>query len=339
MPEPLHPQIPTAPHGGHAGLDSSGPDRSGLDFSVNSNPYGPNPVLVTAASTADLASYPDAQHRPTRRRLADWHGLDAEQISLGVGASELLYRLALAYLRPGAAVLSLGPAFGEFGRACRLAGAELIEAELNGRASELEALRPTLVYLCRPHNPLGVSLPLEEVQALAERCQASDALLILDEAYLPLSPEVGTVDHPAVVRLRSPGKAHGVVGLRLAYALSSAQVGAQLRNLAPAWALPSPTLAALEALPDGQRWLDGTLPPWRAGAAVLAKQLGRLTEVSYAGLPFFLAHLGPDVLEALSARDIYLRDCSSYGLSGWARLSARRAEENSVLFTALGELL
>ena len=329
MPEAQHLQIPAAPHGGHP--------AGGLDFSVNSNPFGPNPVLLTAARAADVSHYPEAQHLSTRRVLANWHGLEPEQITLGVGVSELLYRLCRTYLTPGSQVISVGPAFGEFARACQVEGARLdtVNLEVGAALAALETSRPVLVYLCRPHNPLGTSWPLEEVRTLADACARLGALLILDEAYLPLAPDVQSLNHPAVIRLHSPGKAHGVVGLRLAYALSGERVTAELQNLAPAWAIPAPTLAALEALPQAQSWLDETLPRWQSEADWLAEQLTHLTKVQHAGLPFFLARLSAEQVKRLAERGFFMRGCTSYGLSGWARLSARQRKDNAALLAAL----
>ncbi len=310
-----------------------------MDFSVNSNPFGPNPVLLAAARAADVSRYPQAQHLGTRRILADWHGLETEHVTLGVGASELLYRICRAYLAPGSQVISVGPAFGEFARACQVEGARLntLNLEVESALAALETSRPTLtlVSLCRPHNPLGTSWPLSEVQTLADACTQLGALLILDEAYLPLAPDVQSLNHPAVIRLRSPGKAHGVVGLRLAYALSSEKVAVELQNLAPAWAIPAPTLAALEALPQAQGWLDETLPRWQGEATWLAGGLAELTEVQHVGVPFFLARLSAKQVKRLAERGFFMRDCTSYSLSGWARLSARRREDNAALLTAL----
>ena len=293
--------------------------------------------MLAAARAADVSPYPEAQHLCTRRILAEWHGLSAEQITLGVGASELLYRFCRTYLTPGSQVISVGPAFGEFARACQLEGARLDTVALDSGAAlaALETSQPVLVSLCRPHNPLGTSWPLSEVKTLADACADSGALLILDEAYLPLAPDVRSLHHPAVIRLRSPGKAHGVVGLRLAYALSGEKVAAELQNLAPAWAIPAPTLAALEALPQVQGWLDETSPRWQGEAVWLAEQLAPLTEVQHAGLPFFLAQLPAKKVKRLAERGFFLRDCTSYGLSGWARLSARRREDNAALLAAL----
>lgn len=108
-------------HGG-----PQGPDEVLLDFSVNTNPLGPNPALLRAWREAPLVSYPDPHYTKARRALAAWHDWDVEGVVLGVGASELLHRLARALIRPGDVVLSLGAPFGEFAKGVALQGGRLL---------------------------------------------------------------------------------------------------------------------------------------------------------------------------------------------------------------------
>ncbi len=334
MPEPLHPQLGRAPHGGPGARPFGG-----LDFSVNANPFGPNPLLLRAVREADHAHYPDPHYRTLRESLARWHGTEADGVVPASGASELLHRLARAYLRPGDPVLSVLAPFGEFGRAVQLQGGRL-EVALPELAAA--AVRPgvRLVYLGHPHNPTGQHLAPEALEALHLACQGADALLILDLAYAPFLdlPCPPASDH--LVCLHSPGKAHGLVGARPAYALASPAVAAALHNLAPAWAVPAGTAALLEALPEAQDFLLATLPQVARNAADLAGELARHFEVEHHGTPYLTVRVGDAarVAAGLLARKLKVRDCASYGLPEWIRVSARGQDENVRLTGALKEV-
>lgn len=332
MPEALHPVLPPAPHGG-----PDGAPFTGLDFSVNANPYGPNPALRRAAGEADPGRYPDPAYRRLRARLADWHGHDPAGVVPGVGASELLHRAVRAYLPAGGAALSLGAPFGEFARAVRLAQAQLCISNLGTAVADLRRQRPKLVYAGSPHNPTGAVLDVGQLAALLRACAKVDALLLLDEAYAPFlehAPEVPAHSH--LLRLHSPGKAHGLVGLRPAYALAAPGVAGALLNLAPAWALPAPTAAVLEALPDAQAFLAETLPELRAATRHLAAALGQPAP----RVPFFLLPVpdAPRAAAELLARGLRVRDAGSYGFPGHLRLSARQPEDNARLVAAWQDL-
>lgn len=343
MPDPLQPPLPRAPHGGPPPGDAPhATDAPILDFSANVNPLGPNPRLVGAARFADYAAYPDPAMRAVRESLAGLHGAAPDEVVPATGASELLHRVARAYLAPGSLALTVLAPFGEFARAVALQRADLREVAPGEAPDVVRAARPALVYLSRPHNPLGVRLPAADVTALAEACAEVGALVVLDEAYADLDPKLEPVPaHPALLRVRSPGKVQGLVGLRLGYAVGPADVIAALDNLAPAWPVATPALAALEALPREGKFLKDTVPVWRAKAEALVGSLATAITAHDVGLPFFTLDVGDArrVAGALLSRGVRVRDCASYGLPHLLRISARRSEDNRVLVHALRDVL
>lgn len=309
----------------------------GLDFSVNTNPYGPSPVLLQALLNADHAHYPDPTYLAVRSRLADWHGVNPENVAVSVGASDLLHRLARAFLPGGGTLLSLHAPFGELARAAQLQGAPVVVV------SDLQEEWPpdvSLVYVGYPHNPTGQALTLVQLRQLAEQCAASGALLIVDEAYAAFADLPDPPPHPNLIRLLSPGKAHGLVGARPAYALAAAHVIRALDNLAPAWHVPAGTAAVLASLPEAQGFLVQTLPRVSRHARELAAQLARFGMVEHHATPYLLLKVGnaQAVSAALLTSGIKVRDCASYDLPEWIRVSARLPDENAALIEAIRRL-
>ncbi|WP_261665072.1 aminotransferase class I/II-fold pyridoxal phosphate-dependent enzyme [Deinococcus sp. Marseille-Q6407] len=290
---------------------------------MNSNPYGPNPVLLEAVQAADQTRYPDPAYTSVRAALAGWHGVDPAAVALSVGASDLLHRCVRALSLPGEKLLSLHAPFGELARAAALQG---LQVEVMDRVPAALSPGTRLVYLGQPHNPTGRCLPPAEVTALAGVCAAAGAWLLLDLAYAPF---VGAepLHHPAVINLLSPGKAHGLVGARPAYALADPPLCARLDNLAPAWHLPAGTAALLQALPSpvAQAFLHVTLPQVQASAAALAAGLRPLGTVEHHGTPFLTLEVGDaaSCVAALLQRGLRVRDCASYGLPGHLRVSTQ----------------
>ena len=335
MPDPVHPQLTPALHGGPSRVSFAG-----LDFSVNANVYGPNPMLLRAVQHADHARYPDSAYRTVRERLGAWHGLHAACVVPAVGASELLHRLARAYLRPGDRVLSVLAPFGEFGRAAALERATM-ETISPGQIVNAVQSGAKLVYLGQPHNPTGALLSADNLTALQRSCQQADALLIVDLAYAPFLRVPDPPLTPWTVLLHSPGKAHGLVGARPAYALAMPRVAAALNNLAPAWVLPAGTAALLEALPDAQTFLKDSLPKVSRNAAQLGQDLSSSFEVERHNTPFMTLRIrdAASMSAALLQRGFRVRDCASYGLPDQLRISARLPEENVRLAQVIRALL
>ncbi|MFC4452829.1 aminotransferase class I/II-fold pyridoxal phosphate-dependent enzyme [Deinococcus sonorensis] len=335
MPVPLHPTLPPAQPGG---LDSTAFVR--LDFSVTTNPYGPNPLLMRAVQTADQARFPDPQYREARNALARLHGVKPASVVPGLGGPELLHRIVRGYLPQGGRALSAGAASREFTRAVQLAGGTL---EPLPPAELAAALRSDvqLVYVGHPHNPTGHTYTDEVLGQLLVACQANDTLLVLDQTYAPFVGLRMPPLHSHLVTVSSPGRAHGLPGLRPAYAVAALETATALWNLAPAWLLPAATAAVLAALPQAQTHLNETLPLVDEDARELARALARVGRVEHHGTPFLTVQL-PDaarVAQALLDRGLRVRECSDLGLTDTLRISVRRPEDNATLQNALLSVL
>ena len=90
------------------------------DFSVNSNPLGPQEAVVRAVrdSAVRMVHYPDVQCEGLRNAISSFEGVDASEILCGNGAAELFFAAVLA-VKPKRALLP-APTFAEYENALRL---------------------------------------------------------------------------------------------------------------------------------------------------------------------------------------------------------------------------
>lgn len=320
-----------------------------LDFSVNSNPYGPSPTVAAALAKVPLDRYPDRQGIALRRALARHLGVGLDQIALGNGTAELLNLIALAYVAAGDRVLIAGPTFGEYARAAQLMGGrvEIVnarpESDFRFDTAALERSlaedHPRLFFLCRPNNPTGSLLPLEVLVTWAK--SQPGTLFVVDEAYLAFSAgctsalSLGTSN---VLVLRSMTKDYALAGLRLGYAVGDPKVIEPLACASPPWNTSSLAQAAgLAALAD-QAYLRRTLDQL---AEAKVRMLAALEAQGLAPLPssvhYYLLKVGDAAAfrSALLRRRIMVRDCTSFGLPDYVRIATRCPEENSELVEAL----
>jgi cobalamin biosynthetic protein CobC len=124
-----------------------------------------------------------------------------------------------------------------------------------------------------PNNPDGRLAPVARLAETARAMAAKGGLLIVDEAFadfLPaeasLAPRAG---EESLVLLRSFGKAYGLPGVRLGFALCGAGLAERLRAILGPWSVSGPALAiGAAALADA---------PWLAGRCLaLAQDAARL---------------------------------------------------------------
>src|SRR5260370_20246102 len=168
-----------------------------LDFSVNTNPYGPSPREREAVANAIIDRYPDRECLELRRAILDQElagaTLPLGSIVCGNGTAELIWAIARAYLKPGLKAAMPGPTFGEYRVASLAAGATVLEfgaqatewfqPDTTAVAAWVHGEQPSLGWLCNPNNPTGIWLDQHHIGHLAEACQSTGAILVCDESY------------------------------------------------------------------------------------------------------------------------------------------------------------
>ena len=101
-----------------------------------------------------------------------------------------------------------------------------------------------MVFVCSPNNPTGNAQPVDAVASLAGR---TDALVIVDEAYIEFGGATClplVADHPNVVVTRTMSKAFALAGARIGYALGSPDVIGDLQRVRLPYHLSAITQAA-----------------------------------------------------------------------------------------------
>lgn len=336
----------------HAELAALGLDATQLlDFSSNLNPFGPPAGVRVALALLDPAPYPDRSCHALRLALAARHRCAPAAILPGNGANELIHLLARALLQPGDVALIVGPSYGEYAHASRLAGARPLEVcahECARFALDTELLhivlhsaRPRLTWLCAPNNPTGVDASPLLIAELAAQCTAHGGLLVVDRSYYDLRramhPEHPAPDTAGVIWLHSLTKSHALAGLRLGYLLAAPALVERVAAYQPAWSVSSAAQAAgLAALADAA-FLPTTVPQLWAASDGLYAGLSELGLYLWRGaLPFMLVRTGDGAATraALLRRGCVVRDCASFGLPAWVRLAPRRPAENGRLVEA-----
>jgi L-threonine-O-3-phosphate decarboxylase len=320
-----------------------------LDFSSNVNPYGPSPSVRAALERVPLECYPDRNARQFCEIAAACHGVPADWVLAGNGSSELLLLMALAYLERDSTALVLGPTYSEYARVAAIVGARvetvLATAEtgfavpVSKARDMLDSIRPRICFLCNPNNPTGQPLPSGTIRDWAERFPST--LFVVDEAYAEFAPAVESavpIGEPNVLVLRSMTKAWGLAGLRLGYAMGDLRVIDALRRVRIPWSVSSLAQAAgIAALHDGDH-LRRTLARIAEDKSTIENALRRQgAEVIPSAAHFFLVRVADaaQTRARLLAEKILVRDCTSFGLTQFIRISPRTPPENERVVAAL----
>ena len=247
---------------------------------------------------------------------------DPAMIVAAPGTQALIQLLPRVLPQPHIAIP--GPTYAEHAAAWGTAGTEVL--------SDLTTC--SAATLCNPNNPDGTRHGLDAVASLADRL----ALLVVDEAFADFEPGPGAatlLPRPGLVVLRSFGKAYGLAGLRLGFALAEPGLAARLRNALGPWAVSGPAITiGTEALSD-TGWRTAAATTAHAAAARLDGLLERAGFGIKGGTTLFRLAAGPDaaqVAERLGRAGILVRSFDHtptalrFGLPGdeaaWSRLAS-----------------
>lgn len=325
-----------------------------VDFSVSSNPFSCSAAVLNAVKEAVIDRYPDSESTALRKRLSEELSVSPENILVGSGSMEVIRLAAQAYFAEGDTVLILKPTFGEYEVACRVAGAlveELWAEEEKGFCFDIDAAveaikrhHPKGVFICNPNNPVGDYLSRKDIEKVLNAC-GDDSLLIMDEAYIAFTegewPAISLIGKGNLICLRSMTKDYALAGLRLGYAVASAEVIRNLRRVCPPWNVNDVAQrAGLAALKDGE-YLKECEVKIRQARNYLADEM---SQMGYKVLPsntnFFMAKVGDaKAFRAALLKDgLMVRDCTSFGLPQYVRIAARTMPECQQLIKAIGKI-
>jgi threonine-phosphate decarboxylase len=231
-------------HGGAA------PDEA-IDFSTSINSLGPPAVAIEEyhRAAASLPCYPAPYADALGQRIADWIGIDADDVLVGNGSTQLIYLLArvMRWRRP----IVVTPTFSEIANALILVEAAPHAIELS-RDHDFELHMDDVtralengadaILLGRPNSPTGAMVSFDEATAIAFECARFGAHCVFDEAFIDFSADPRSLAQlvpcaPNVIVLRSMTKIFAIPGLRLGFVVASPPSIARLRAMLEPWSV------------------------------------------------------------------------------------------------------
>ena len=288
----------------------------------------PDPESVAALQAAAAAAYGLAAQ-----------GLAGPAMVVAAPGSQAIIGV-LPHLLPPGRVGIVSPTYAEHRGSWEGAGREVAEV---ASPDALDGCR--VGVLCNPNNPDGRRLTPPDVLALADRMAQDGGMLVVDEAFA--DPGERIEPHPALVRLRSFGKFHGLGGLRLGFAILPPGLAPRLRRILGPWPVSGPAVAIGTAALRDAAWTRATrlrLEHDSARLDLLLRRAGLRAAGSGGTSLFRLVHEPDGLWERLGERGILVRRFAQgwlrFGLPGaqdeWTRLEAALAAASSAPVRSAG---
>ena len=256
------------PRGDYAPLTPYDPGRTpvAVDLSDNTNLWGPNPAALEAVRNAppdSLTRYPSVYAPELKEAVARRYGVPAEAVTTGCGSDDILDSVFRASTLPPGLMTFPAPTFSMVEIFARMNGLEarsLPWSRVEVDPARLLLDEPDLIYLCRPNNPTGMSLPREWILALLALGGPDGPIVVLDEAYADYAEDSFIQEAPGTDRLlvlRTLSKLHGLAGLRVGFAVGPAALVQEAeKSRGPYKVSQMGVLAALAAMGDTSDWAE-----------------------------------------------------------------------------------
>jgi histidinol-phosphate aminotransferase len=335
-----------------------------LKLASNENPLGISPkariALTTPLETLEL--YPDGSGYNLKQAIAHKFGIQAAQITLGNGSTDVLDMIARAYLGKIRSVVLSQYAFAVYRIASSLVGATLRIADANPpehptmpyghNIDNLLAQVDTqtrVVFIANPNNPTGTWLRKDELHRLLQQIP-NDVLVVIDEAYTEYVQDTDFPNSlewleafPNLVITRTFSKIYGLAGLRVGYAVSHPAVADMLNRVRQACNVNTLALAAAEAALDDDAFIQDSVT---TNAAGLQQWFDACAKHGWKYIPTVGNFITVDcerpatpVYESLLREGIIVRPMSAYQLPQHLRITIGTETQNNRCIEALRNLL
>lgn len=204
-------------------------DKKYIKLNTNENPYPPSPKVIEAISNADkkdLRLYPDPNADELRNSIADFYGLNMDQVFVGNGSDEILGFAFGAFFEPGNKILFADITYSFYPVYANLFHLDYQTVPLDNDFSiqvDKYLTDNGGVVIANPNAPTSRYLSCEEIEKVIEyNYRVCGKVVIVDEAYIDFGGEsvIKYIDkYPNLLVIHTLSKSRSLAGMRVGYAM------------------------------------------------------------------------------------------------------------------------
>ncbi|MDY5497143.1 MAG: histidinol-phosphate transaminase [Anaerobutyricum sp.] len=201
-------------------------NKNVVKLNTNENPYPPSPKVMEAmGKTDDLRLYPDPTAGMLVDAIAEYKGLNSDQIFVGVGSDDVLAMAFLTFFNSDRPIF-----FPDITYSFYDVWADLFRIPFDTKPLDEEFLIHPADYYWQnggvvfpnPNAPTGVFMPLSEIEDILRHNQ--DVVVIVDEAYVDfggVSAQVLLPKYENLLVVQTFSKSRSMAGMRIGFAIGS----------------------------------------------------------------------------------------------------------------------
>lgn len=326
-----------------------------VKLNTNEAPYPPSPQVLAAIQGIDgeaLRRYPDPESSALRDAMAQYHGLDPQQVFLGNGSDEVLAHVFQGLLQQDQPLLFPDISYSFYPVWCELYGIafEQIPLREDFTIDVAAYARPNGgIIVPNPNAPTGIVLDLAGIRRLLEANPGR--VVVIDEAYIDFGGDSAVSlidDYENLLVVQTLSKSRALAGLRVGMAFGQPHLidGLQrIKNSFNSYPLDAIAQRAVIASLADEDWFQDSRRKVIATRARLTKGLEALgfgVLPSAANFVFATPGSGRDakgLFLALREQGIVVRYFDKPRISDYLRITVGTDEQCDALLEALPALL
>lgn len=308
-----------------------------VKLASNENPNGTSPKVVEAVKefASKMCLYPDDSYFELKDAICAKYGVESKNVIFGAGSDQVLEFATKAKLKENDTVLMNKVTFAMYEIYSKLCGAKIERTEgllhnTQQFKTTYDKLRPAIVFICVPNNPLGECLTKAEVYDILSHID-KDCLAIVDCAYMEyasykdsnvsIEPKELIEKFPNALYLGTFSKAYGLGGMRVGYGIGEESLIKALYKVRPPFNVANLSAkAALEALKD-EDFVNMSIKQnfdemKRYEEFAIKKGIKTIDSYTNFITYFFENASSKELADKLLRRGVIVRDLTSYALNG-----------------------
>ena len=206
-----------------------------IRMDLNENPGGlPEEFIQKVLSKVDpqfISQYPETL--PFTETLADYLGVEVNQLCLTNGSAEAIRHIIEAYSGPGGRIVSVDPSYAMFDVYAKMYGRDHVKVAYNDDLTInidniIKEITPEtqIVVVLNPNNPIGDVYSYEDMDRIIAAAKENEVTVLIDEAYHYFYPQTFlkyALENDNVFVTRTFSKLFSLAGCRLGYAVGRAK--------------------------------------------------------------------------------------------------------------------
>ena len=324
-----------------------------VKLNTNENPYGPSPRAIAAMQEEvgdDLRLYPDPNGERLKQAVADYYGVQPNQVFVGNGSDEVLAHAFHGLFQHGRPLLFPDVTYSFYPVYCGLYGIayETIALDEQFRIDVADYARPNGgIIFPNPNAPTGCLLPLDAIERLLQvNC---DSVVLVDEAYVDFGGQSAIVligRYPNLLVTQTLSKSRSLAGLRVGLAVGHPELIEALeriKNSFNSYPLDRIAIAGAATAFEDRAYFEQTCQQIIASREqVVAAMTALGFEVLPSAANFIFArhprHDAGGLAAGLREQGVIVRHFRQPRIEQFLRITIGTPEQNQALLAALGGL-